>query len=524
MWGLRGYLLRAMAGAFLACALVLRVSDCSAVLGSQAQLGLGLLALVGALVLLRPRRSAWLLVPAAVGLAWARAGPPPAAVAGPLLHAQPRAVVVEARVRWARLEPSVGCSFEVDRLSGLPASLRVWVRSSLLQAPPAGSVVRVQARARVVNHRLILDHAIWRACEGEWNPPGLIQRTRSWVRSRLQARLPKTDAGLARALLLGESQAAPSVQRFAYRQLGLLHLLCISGLHFWVWGGLLRRLLPSRVCWMRWPCLLALAGLAQFSAPVVRAATALALRECLAARGRACLAWQLWACAFWVEVSRSAGLPMGFLLSYAATAGLLWIPHAPGRHWLWRSLLPSAAAFLATAPLLHSWQATLEPWSIPLTPVFALLLPFRLLGSAFTCLPGGAWFGSMVFSGSRFLEDRCLSLLAELPGTPWALPQFSSLSVLVGCGGCLLLMRMRAKVACCSSIAIIASLLLGLASHQHARQATRITFHHDPGNWLVATASSGSWLIPLDRDRLANRRSLERGLLPFLAQAKARPP
>jgi competence protein ComEC len=376
----------------------------------------------------------------------------------------------------------------------------------------------------VVQQRVVLDQAIWQPLDQARSPSSWIQAVRSWVRLRLHSKLAKTDAGLARALLLGESQAAPVDQRSAYRQLGLLHLLCISGLHFWVWGGLLRRLLPSKVRWLRWPCLLVLAGLAQFSAPVVRAATALVLREWLAARGRACLAWQLWACALWVELARSSGLPMGFLLSYAATAGLLWTPHAPGRHWLLRTLLPSAAAFLATAPLVHTWQATLEPWSIPLTPVFASLLPFRLLGSALTCLPGGAWFGNGLFTSTRFLEDLCLDLLAGLPGTPWPLPHFSSMNVSLACAVCLLLLRMRAKVAWSSSLALTGFSLVAWAPDPSASQSRTVALHSDPGNWVVASADSGSWLIPLDNDRLASRLKLGSGLLPFLAQAQARPP
>jgi hypothetical protein len=513
-----------MAGVFLACAVLLRVSARPPFLAEHAQLGLGILAFLGALVLLFPRQTAWLLVPAAAGLAWARAGPAPAAVPDAQLHTQARAVVVEARVRWARVEPLRGCSFQVDQLSGMPPGLRVWVRSTLLRAPAAGSRVRLQARARLVNQKLELDHAVWKLLPWERSPPSILQNARSWVRSRLQTRLPKIDAGLARALLLGESQAAPSFQRLAYRQLGLLHLLFISGLHFWVWSGLLRRLLPSRMAWLRWPVLFALAGLAQFSAPVLRAATALALREWLAARGRACLAWQLWACALWVEIARSAGLPMGLLLSYAATAGLLWVPPTPGRHWLLRSLVPSAAAFLATAPLVHTWQATLEAWSIPLTPVFACLLPFRLLGSALTCLPFGAWLGSGLFASTRFLEDRCLDLLAELPGTPWPLPHFSSLAVCLACAGCLLILRMRARLAGASLLAVMGCILLGSAeSHGHLH-ATPIQLDCDPGNWVIATSQNGSWLIPLDNERLASRLRLGHGFLPLLAKSKARPP
>jgi predicted membrane metal-binding protein len=522
--GTAGYLLRAMAGAFMAGALWLQVCAVPTPDGGPARLGLVVLAVVGLVVWFLPRSAAWLLVPAAAGLAWARAGPPLVAVPSSLLHAQPRAVVVEAQVRWALQGPPDSCAFEVDRLTGVHPELRVWVRSSLSHPPPLGARIRLQARARLQRGRLILDHAVWQACAGVSTPPSLLQRTRSWVRTRLQARLPRTDAGLARALLLGESQAAPGLQRAAYRQLGLLHLLCISGLHFWVWGGLLRRFLPGPCARMRWPCLIALAGLAQFSAPVLRAATALALREWMAARGRACLAWQLWACALWVELTRSDGLPMGLLLSYAATAGLLWAPSVPARQRLLRVLLPSAAAFLATAPILHSWQATLEPWSIPLTPLFALLLPFRLLASVFSCAPFGDQLGRLMFAGARFIEHGCLEFFSGLPGTPWPLPHLSRLGVLLACGACLLLMRVRARAIRNGAMLLGLCVLLAWSSRSKQLHAAHLEFSSGPGRWLIAAEQAGSLLMPLDGQQHATPRQIERSLLPALARAKAGPP
>jgi predicted membrane metal-binding protein len=522
--GTAGYLLRAMAGAFLGCAMLLKVSVPPAPGGGPARIGLAALALVGVLAWVRPRSAVWLLVPAAAGLAWARAGPPPAAISASLLRAQPRAVVVDARVRWARHGPPGSCAFEVDQLSGVRPEVRAWVRSSLPQPPPAGARVRLQARARIQRGRLVLDYAVWRAAGGGSDPPGLLARARSWVRTRLQARLPSSDAGLARALLLGESHAAPGLQRTAYRQLGLLHLLCISGLHFWVWGGLLRRLLPGRCAILRWPCLIALAGLAQFSAPVLRAATALALREWMAARGRACLGWQLWAFALWVELTRSAGLPMGLLLSYAATAGLLWAPMVSKRRWFLRGMLPSAAAFLATAPLLHSWQATVEAWSIPLTPVFALLLPFRLLACVLSCVPFGDGLGSMLFAGTRFIEHSCLGLLEGLPGTPWPLPHVSSLSIFWACCACLLVLRMRARAAGYGAILLGSGVLLGWSTRYSDSPASRLVVSDGASRWLIATGHTGSVLMSLDGTRSNSPRQLERALLPALARARARPP
>lgn len=489
-------LLRAMAFVFLASAVLLHC------VRLQPSASAGLAAWAGAagfglMALLRPRRLAWLLIPAAASLAWARAGPQSAAFSGPLAGDQARAVVVEGRVLWARQTHSGSLLFELDQLTALPAQLRVRASSSQHRLPQAGHFIQVQARARLRQGRLMLEHALWSPLtDRPAQPPPRLDRLRASLRSRIVQQLPPHDAGLARALLLGESFAAPEQQRTAYRQLGLLHLLCISGMHFWVWGGLLRRLLPLRMRFLRWPFLLGLGALANFSAPVLRAASALAIREWLATQGRSCVAWQLWSVALWLELGRSPGSPLGMLLSYSATAGLLLVPAPPHAGWMRRCLVPSAAAFLATAPILHTWQATLEPWSIPLTPLFALLLPFRLLGSALACLPGFHGFGAITLALTRGIEESALAALEHFPATPWALPQLAPIHVLLAC--CLALAALRMQGAWRLRLAVLVLALSVSNSRSQTKDRSAAWIFH-PGNeaWLIATDPQGSVLLPL---------------------------
>lgn len=252
-----------------------------------------------------------------------------------------------------------------------------------------------------------------------------LSQGRSWVRQRLQRNLPPPHRAMASALLLGEKGELETQQRQSYRRLGLLHLLAISGMHFWVWSGLLRRLLPRPTGWLRLPILFAFAALADFSDPVLRAFTAVLIRDWLAARGRGVAPFTLWSSAAWVELALAGDgeTSLGFLLTYLATAALLW-GRPPHRCGWWRRLLqPSTTAFLGTMPTLHALQGTIEPWSIPLTPVFALMIPPRLVASLLSISHALTSIGSWMMQSIHNLEIGLMAWAAALPAAPWVATQ-----------------------------------------------------------------------------------------------------
>jgi len=299
--------------------------------------------------------------------------------------------------------------------------------TSSQKGPEPGIRIAIRGRLEWRGGRVRLENAVWSPLPGEGSP-SFLPALRHAIRQRLESRLPPREAGLAKALLLGERSGVAANRRRDFRELGLLHLLAVSGLHFWVWDGLLRILLPLRLRFLRIPLLLLAGILAGGRPPVVRALTALILRDLFASRGFSIPGIRLWAGAMFAEIAllpcREAGL--GFVLSYSATAALILAGPSPGLGSWAGTLRMSAAAWMGTAGILHAFQGTLEPWSIPLTPPLAWLLPFRLLGAgiALTPLPVSGFL-----LGLGGLEDLLLGATQGLPGRPWVIPQSASLGV-----------------------------------------------------------------------------------------------
>ncbi len=307
----------------------------------------------------------------------------------------------------------------------------LWVRlAELGSLPEPGAWVQLEGMLIREGGRLRLERAAWRPTAERRVRVGL----REVLRLRLYAALPKDDAGLACALLLGESRAAPGELRAAYRDLGLVHLLCISGMHLWLWDAWLRLLLrgPTRV--LRVPLLCAVAALAGLQAPVLRALATLLLRDWCVRRGLQVAPLRLWGAAVWTELllwpARSAGL--GFVLSYSATFALLAIPNVSSKRPVLAILAVGLAATLGAQPWLFRATGMLQPWSPLLSPCFALLLPARIFISAAALLPGAAQPAAAALGWVRAVEDLCLGLLQKLPGVPWAVPELSTVGVMLG--------------------------------------------------------------------------------------------
>jgi len=340
---------------------------------------------------------------------------------------------------------------------------------------------------------------------------------RQIVSRRLDEALPPPEAGMGRALLLGDRSAVPEERYQAYRRLGLLHLLAVSGLHLWLWDALLRLLLRGPLGVLR-PVLLGAAALLAGARPaVVRALSMILLRDFLARRGRRAGGPALLAAALWVELAilspRPAGI--GLLLSYSATAALVFTQAPAGASRLRKILQPSLGAFLGTAPWLHALQGTLEPWSVPLTPLLALLLPFRLVFSALACLPG-PWGipAAGLLEGMGRAEGALLAGCEHLPASPWCLPQVSSLQVALVCLAGLLLLRGPApRRGALAGLLLLAS--LPLAPQSRPGLAALRVGH---GLAVVVAGERASLLFDLGSGELSPATLLDRRLLPFLAQ------
>jgi competence protein ComEC len=259
-----------------------------------------------------------------------------------------------------------------------------------------------------------------------------IDSARAHVRARIQATFPSGAEPFARALVLGESDLAEEDNE-AFRKAGLMHILAVSGTHLvFAVVALVRALtfvlvrveaLASRFDVNRLGSaagvLLSLlyADFAGGSGSAFRAAFMLSAAFLAKAIGRASSAPRSLGWAFlvgWLFDPLTA-FDISFLLSAAATAGLLWLgPHLsapcqrlPSRvaRFVAESVAATVASMLPCAPLLAVMSPDLtlagifanvlagplgECVSLPLCLLHTLLAPFPALERGVALVASGA--------------------------------------------------------------------------------------------------------------------------------------
>lgn len=349
-----------------------------------------------------------------------------------LVLLEPRPVKISARLReWHVEEDQVWALFDRIRTTEgktlAPAeSLLMAVSDTISRNPKIGDRLHLEGRLSHNGRSFRLEAFRWRLLHDGRAPPWLWMR--QVVRERLHKALSPQEAGLAMALLLGERREIETELQETYRRFGLVHLLAVSGMHFWLWDQLLRRLLRGPLGYLRLPILGFAAILAGATAPVMRALWAVVLRDVAARYFRPVRGMHLWAAAWTLEccLLPPQSLHLGFVLSYAAT-GCLILGAIAKQKALWKKTLQASwVAFLGSMPFLHMVQGTVEPWSLLLSPIMGLLLPFRLCGALLALVPG---MGSVVdgfLKTLSWIEGIAFSLLESAPWSPWLTTQVSS--------------------------------------------------------------------------------------------------
>lgn len=379
----------------------------------------------------------------------------------------------------------------------------------------AGDIVWLEGRLQHDGYAFRLERFRWQFRKHGRAPP--LTALRNFVRTRLHKTLSAEAAGLALALLLGERRELPDAMQEQYRRFGLVHLLAVSGLHFWLWDQLLRRLLIGKSSKLRWPLLLLAAGLANASAPVIRACSVVLLRDLSAAAGWQVRGLHLWAAAWAVEICifppRLDGL--GFALSYAATAFLILGASAKS-DYLWQSSLRASwVAFLGSMPILHAVQATIEPWTIPLSPLLACLMPLRLLASLLALIPGCSWLMNGALIGLGRFENWLFTALEDAPWSPWVCPQLSTWALSLSAVAGLWLCRTWRTHQMKARLLAITILLLGFTM-PFAGTAGILALPVGHGLAVVIAGDRKSLSFDLGSGDYEPRRMVERMLIPEL--------
>ena len=252
-----------------------------------------------------------------------------------------------------------------------------------------------------------------------WQPRYAIERTRSYLRDRLQPQLAdKRYGGVLLALILGDQRAIGDSDWTLFNRTGIGHLVSISGLHITMIASLAGLLVGA--LWRRSPVLLAHAA-AQTAAVAsgLTAALAYALLAGWGVPAQRTVVMLATVGAAWIFHSRItastslalaaalvcvadpwAVLAAGFWLSFGAVAAIVWVmqgrpraaPASTRRDFFHAAARVQIAVTLALIPatvLLFHQLSIVSPVAnavaIPL--VSWAVTPLALIGAALTVLP-----------------------------------------------------------------------------------------------------------------------------------------
>lgn len=503
------------------------------VLGSRAARSLGVALCCAAVLRRRDPRLRLLLLAAAVALASAavlaarleQAGDDrPRAVGSRIVEG--RVLAAERRADWIRLDlrqvvaadggPAPPRTLQLQGAAGEALALlepgdrlraRVTLEPAAPQRNPGGpDLARILARrgiaaiGRPVDPQLVVREIDGRGARS-------LRHGIAALRTRAGERLSQEGQGgaLLRALACGARGGLSAESRHAFAELGLAHLLSVSGLHLLLVAGfafagasrglrVLAGLTPGRD--LRRPALaLAVAAAAAyalfsgFEVPVQRAlcmvaAGAVALSRRRPIRGRSAL---LAAAALVLAAAPEALFEAGAQMSFAASAALLGLrrePSAPppgagrGARLVAHAkelLSVSAAAGAATAPLAATHLGVLSPAGLLANLLFVpvtglVLLPAALL-SALAALLAEAADGCLAAAGAglvalcaRLADLVCVSVAAAAAWLPDARPVAAPRVSVLAASALLAVAAVRApglsrRVVAC----LAATLLLALA-------------------------------------------------------------
>ena len=339
----------------------------------------------------------------------------------------------------------------------------------------------------------------------------------------------KEYGALLSGMVLGGSGRLDEETRELFTNNGLAHLLSVSGTHLLLLTGLLLAVLrPVPLPWRRLSVvalLMAYAALCGLRPPVLRAlvmSSVLLLGGSGAERGRllllaaaGLLCWQ----PLWLQ-------DIGFQLSFAAAAGLLWLLPACRRvlpEPVSEGLAVTLAAQLAVLPLevyyFHQFSLIALVSNILLVPVLELAAQLALVGALLPVLgawllQAAAWLTVQVVVQARFFAGLPWSTLVvgELPA--YSLVLYYALLALLADFGWLQLLRnaeRRVAIACC------ALLLAGTVLYQQYRPLPLACYFLDVGQGDCAVVVTPSHHIAvIDTGGLQNLSTGARVVAPFL--------
>ena len=251
--------------------------------------------------------------------------------------------------------------------------------------------------------------------------------------TRLERLFSPVPAALLSGILIGQRDGLPEPTLEDFRRTGTIHVLALSGYNVSVLVGVLVRALGRRPSVL----ILSLAPIAGFvllvgaGASVVRAALMgglLLLAQALGRPQEAFYAMAISAAVMLAENPWLARHDLGFVLSFAATAGILaWEPAIRHRlGWLPRLLRSpvavTIAASLPTAPIIAASFGTVSLVSPLANLAVVPLVPWLMLGGLLAYLASlVAWpLAAPVAGVTEAVAGGVLAAVHWFAGWPWA--------------------------------------------------------------------------------------------------------
>ena len=302
---------------------------------------------------------------------------------------------------------------------------------------------RAYLRQRGIGYQAYVRDGDLAVLEGP-SPPGALARLRAWIAQRIDLAFPTPrEAGVARALLLGDRGGLDEQTRLVYTRTGAVHVLAVSGLHtgviasilLWCLRALPRRRLAVVKLLLLWGGLFGYVALTGFSPSVQRSAVmfgVLFAGRVLRLDTNAFNSLGLSALLL-LAFDPQLLFTLGFQLSYAAVAGIL--AFYPRLRRLFASpnvylakvgdlTAVSIAATLATAPItayhFHQFPVYFILSGLLAVPLVMLALPAALGGLAVDglCALAGtsAYWAYAPAYLLVFLCNASLDALAAMPG------------------------------------------------------------------------------------------------------------
>lgn len=264
---------------------------------------------------------------------------------------------------------------------------------------------------------------------------GKLAEWRYQLSLRLRETMGEEAGALASEMLLGLRDALPEADRSAFRELGMAHVLCISGYHVGVLAGILLLLLRPlpiprgwRVC-LEAAVLLSYCAFTGGNAPVLRAAGMLLWREIARLRQRQVLPLHILCITALMQLAGNPTIltSASFQLSYSAMLGLTlvypWLKHRCSfcRPWLQKIWLSFCAVLSAQLGILLPqlyWFGELPLAAVLMNMLVMLLISGLMvlywLTLAALPVPGLATLLGTVSAGATRLLLTAIRYLASL--------------------------------------------------------------------------------------------------------------